>query len=186
VSLHDTLVDRFTRLASAAIVADDLRQRTDQRDFTLVGPLAGRAYAAGRDAVRLHPPAAPAYFPDYRGAAAQLSNANPGAPPVAAAVSDPSPYPRRPDALLPVTSDEVAASSGTDDFVARVATLTLREARRVFETAYLTAVVARHGGNISAAADAIQMSRSALSRKLSGLDVARRPYRRKSPQPLNS
>ena len=143
MSLHDELLGRFTRLASAAIAADDLRQRTDQRDFSLVGPLAGRAYAAGRDVVRQHPPSAPTYFPDYAGAARaalQLSNANsnPDAPAPSPAVSDPPPHPRRPAVQPPVAITGGTAPSGNP---------TLRAAREAWEIDWLKAQLARHGGN---------------------------------------
>ena len=49
--------------------------------------------------------------------------------------------------------------------------MTLREARNEFERQYLIAQINRCGGNISTAAKYIGMERSALHRKLKGLDV---------------
>lgn len=53
----------------------------------------------------------------------------------------------------------------------RVISLSLREAREVFEREYLTAQIARFGGNISRTAAFIGMERSALHRKLKSLRV---------------
>jgi two-component system nitrogen regulation response regulator NtrX len=49
--------------------------------------------------------------------------------------------------------------------------LPLREAREVFERAYLKAQVDRFGGSVSRAANFVQMERSALHRKLRLLHV---------------
>ena len=49
--------------------------------------------------------------------------------------------------------------------------MTLREARNAFERQYLITQINRHGGNISNAAQSIGMERSALHRKLKGLEV---------------
>ncbi len=54
----------------------------------------------------------------------------------------------------------------------RVISLSLREAREVFEREYLTAQIARFGGNISRTAAFIGMERSALHRKLKSLKVS--------------
>lgn len=50
-------------------------------------------------------------------------------------------------------------------------TMPLREARAVFEREYLSAQIARHRGNVSCAAKAIGMERSALHRKMKSLNV---------------
>jgi two-component system nitrogen regulation response regulator NtrX len=50
-------------------------------------------------------------------------------------------------------------------------TLPLRDAREVFEREYLSAQVARFGGNISRTAEFVGMERSALHRKLKSLGV---------------
>jgi two-component system nitrogen regulation response regulator NtrX len=49
--------------------------------------------------------------------------------------------------------------------------LPLRDAREIFEREYLTAQVARFGGNISRTAEFVGMERSALHRKLKSLGV---------------
>jgi DNA-binding NtrC family response regulator len=69
-----------------------------------------------------------------------------------------------------------------DDLLTRVANLPLREARAIFEAAYLAAQVIRCRGNVAAAAEAIGMERVALYRKLAKLDVAiqREPGRMRS------
>jgi two-component system nitrogen regulation response regulator NtrX len=48
----------------------------------------------------------------------------------------------------------------------------LRDAREIFEREYLTAQVARFGGNISRTAEFVGMERSALHRKLKSLGVS--------------
>jgi DNA-binding NtrC family response regulator len=71
-----------------------------------------------------------------------------------------------------------------DPLLERVADMSLRKARAVFEAAYLARQVVRHKGNISAAADAIGMERSALSRKLAGLGIiaGRTRHRKRTPR----
>jgi DNA-binding NtrC family response regulator len=73
-----------------------------------------------------------------------------------------------------------------DPLLERVAALSLREARAIFEGAYLAAQVVRHKGNVTAAAVAAGMERSALHRKLAllGVEVRREPgrIRRKTQQ----
>ncbi len=49
--------------------------------------------------------------------------------------------------------------------------LSLREAREVFEREYLGMQLSRFGGNISRTAQFVGMERSALHRKLKGLNV---------------
>ena len=49
--------------------------------------------------------------------------------------------------------------------------LSLRDAREIFEREYLVAQVNRFGGNISRTAEFIGMERSALHRKLRALGV---------------
>ncbi len=65
-----------------------------------------------------------------------------------------------PSSLLPSNNEEVMS-------------LSLREAREVFERQYLMAQVGRFGGNISRTAEFIGMERSALHRKLKALGVHR-------------
>ena len=50
--------------------------------------------------------------------------------------------------------------------------LSLRDAREVFEKDYLKAQINRFGGNISRTAEFVGMERSALHRKLKSLGVA--------------
>ena len=58
--------------------------------------------------------------------------------------------------------------NGAEDIMS----LTLREAREVFEREYLTAQITRFGGNVSRTATFVGMERSALHRKLKVLGVA--------------
>ena len=58
-----------------------------------------------------------------------------------------------------------------DPLLERVADMSLREARAVFETAFLARQVVRHKGNLSSAADFCGMERSAFYRKLRGLGI---------------
>lgn len=58
-----------------------------------------------------------------------------------------------------------------DRFDAALVTLTLREAREVFERDYLIAQINRFGGNISKTAHFVEMERSALHRKLKSLGI---------------
>jgi two-component system nitrogen regulation response regulator NtrX len=60
------------------------------------------------------------------------------------------------------------SSGGNSDFVI---SLTLREAREIFERDYLLAQINRFGGNISRTATFVGMERSALHRKLKSLGV---------------
>lgn len=53
--------------------------------------------------------------------------------------------------------------------------LSLREAREVFEREYLVAQINRFGGNISRTAEFVGMERSALHRKLKALGIEERP-----------
>lgn len=60
--------------------------------------------------------------------------------------------------VLPVAAEDIMS-------------LALREAREVFEREYLTAQIARFGGNVSRTASFVGMERSALHRKLKALGV---------------
>jgi two-component system nitrogen regulation response regulator NtrX len=53
----------------------------------------------------------------------------------------------------------------------KLMSLSLREAREVFEREYLVAQISRFGGNISRTAEFIGMERSALHRKLKSLSI---------------
>jgi two-component system nitrogen regulation response regulator NtrX len=53
----------------------------------------------------------------------------------------------------------------------KLMSLSLREAREVFEREYLVAQISRFGGNISRTAEFIGMERSALHRKLKSLGI---------------
>lgn len=55
--------------------------------------------------------------------------------------------------------------------ILRLVAMPLREARETFERDYLLAQVDRFGGNVSKTAEFIGMERSALHRKLKGLDI---------------
>ncbi len=74
------------------------------------------------------------------------------------------------DMLPPEFGGEAAVASERDQSSA-VMGLPLRDAREVFERQYLSAQVARFGGNISRTAAFVGMERSALHRKLKSLGV---------------
>jgi len=62
----------------------------------------------------------------------------------------------------------------SEDTMARLISLPLREARQEFERDYLLAQVVRFSGNISHTANFVGMERSALHRKLKSLMIERR------------
>ena len=72
--------------------------------------------------------------------------------------------------MLP--SEVAAAGAAGSVRPERIIALPLRDAREVFEREYLSAQIARFGGNISRTAAFIGMERSALHRKLKSLGVA--------------
>ena len=53
----------------------------------------------------------------------------------------------------------------------KLANMSLREAREIFERDYLILQINRFGGNISKTASFVQMERSALHRKLKSLGI---------------
>ncbi len=73
-------------------------------------------------------------------------------------------------AMLPpelgANSNDMAGNQWTGEIMA----LSLREAREIFEREYLTTQLSRFGGNISRTAQFVGMERSALHRKLKGLN----------------
>ena len=76
-----------------------------------------------------------------------------------------------PDDMPPELSDgNVSTFSRSDDNNA-IMTMPLREAREIFERQYLSAQIARFGGNISKTSAFIGMERSALHRKLKMLGI---------------
>jgi two-component system, NtrC family, nitrogen regulation response regulator NtrX len=81
------------------------------------------------------------------------------------------------DTQGPITPAELPLqNSGNPDesaqtLTALMTTLTLRNARELFEKEYLLAQIKRFGGNISRTANFIGMERSALHRKLKSLGV---------------
>ncbi len=70
-----------------------------------------------------------------------------------------------PKEIFSENNDVVSPASG------RIVTLSLRDAREVFEREYLIAQIERFGGNISRTAEFVGMERSALHRKLKSLGV---------------
>ncbi len=70
--------------------------------------------------------------------------------------------------MLPQSTSPLIGYSGDME---HLLTMPLREAREEFEREYLVRQINRHNGNISDAAKFIGMERSALHRKLKGLDV---------------
>ena len=73
-----------------------------------------------------------------------------------------------PDMLPP---DEPPAGGGDGARLADMLALPLREARELFERAYLSHQLSRFGGNISRTAEEVGMERSALHRKLKALGL---------------
>ncbi|MEO0343393.1 MAG: sigma-54 dependent transcriptional regulator [Pseudomonadota bacterium] len=76
-----------------------------------------------------------------------------------------------------ITADELPGTSkpkATDDKILPMhfASMSLRDARELFERGYLTTQIGRFGGNISKTASFIGMERSALHRKLKTLGLA--------------
>ena len=76
--------------------------------------------------------------------------------------------------MLPTEINAPTPSSLMPDNSAEVMSMSLREAREVFERQYLMAQVNRFGGNISRTAEFVGMERSALHRKLKTLGVHQR------------
>jgi two-component system nitrogen regulation response regulator NtrX len=74
------------------------------------------------------------------------------------------------DMLPPEIGKRLPATPGRDGGEHLMA-MPLRDAREVFEREYLSAQVARFGGNISRTAEFVGMERSALHRKLKSLGV---------------
>jgi two-component system nitrogen regulation response regulator NtrX len=74
--------------------------------------------------------------------------------------------------MLPPDIGSIAPAVSRDRESQEVMSLSLREAREVFERQYLEAQVTRFGGNISRTAAFIGMERSALHRKLRTLGLA--------------
>jgi two-component system nitrogen regulation response regulator NtrX len=81
-----------------------------------------------------------------------------------------NPEPIQTEDLPPEISQVVPASLKTE-WGADLISLPLREAREVFEREYLLSQVNRFGGNISKTAQFVGMERSALHRKLKGLNI---------------
>ena len=78
--------------------------------------------------------------------------------------------PIKAESLPPEIGAKTPASMNWDQG-AEVMTLSLREARELFEKQYLSAQVSRFGGNILKTSEFIGMDRSALQRKLKSLGV---------------
>jgi len=74
-------------------------------------------------------------------------------------------------AMLPPELDATASELTSSQWTGRIMALSLREAREVFEREYLAMQLSRFGGNISRTAQFVGMERSALHRKLKGLNV---------------
>jgi two-component system, NtrC family, nitrogen regulation response regulator NtrX len=73
--------------------------------------------------------------------------------------------------MLPTEVGAMAPTTPSGSGGEKLMTVTLREAREIFEKEYLTAQIARFSGNISRTAEFIGMERSALHRKLKSLGV---------------
>lgn len=75
------------------------------------------------------------------------------------------------DDLMQYLAEDEDAGEDASQFLQNCLDLPLREARELFEIAYLKAQITRFGGNISKTADFIGMERSALHRKIRLLNV---------------
>jgi hypothetical protein len=172
MSQHDPFA-RFNEAADAALRAYAVSQcpgasSHNQEAFALVGPLARRALNIGREL--LQPPAVVTAPPQLHQPAGSVR-----------AVDDPAPS--GPDAPLPVPSCDGSQPSGKVNV-----SLTLREARQVWEREWIAARLRDCKGSVSACAASIGMDRSALSHKLAGLGInprdARPPNRRRKFQSI--
>jgi two-component system nitrogen regulation response regulator NtrX len=72
---------------------------------------------------------------------------------------------------LPVNDSPGDSSDGQIVLSGSLATMSLRDARELFEREYLLTQINRFGGNISRTANFVGMERSALHRKLKSLGV---------------
>ena len=71
-------------------------------------------------------------------------------------------------------SSEVKSQRDSDEvnlISTKLANMSLREAREIFERDYLVLQIKRFGGNISKTASFVEMERSALHRKLKSLGI---------------
>ena len=74
-------------------------------------------------------------------------------------------------AILEIIKESVSKSSQEVFSISDNLSVPLREARENFEKEYLTTQLKKFGGNISKMAKFIGMERSALHRKLKGLNI---------------
>ena len=74
-------------------------------------------------------------------------------------------------AMLPPELGAAASEMTSNQWTGEIMALSLRDAREVFEREYLATQLSRFGGNISRTAQFVGMERSALHRKLKGLNV---------------
>ena len=72
---------------------------------------------------------------------------------------------------LPESKHSEKTNTGDSFFQENLISLSLREAREVFEREYLMAQINRFGGNISKTAIFVGMERSALHRKMKTLSI---------------
>ena len=72
---------------------------------------------------------------------------------------------------LPESKQSDKPNTGDSFFQENLISLSLREAREVFEREYLMAQINRFGGNISKTAIFVGMERSALHRKMKTLSI---------------
>src|ERR1700712_766264 len=73
--------------------------------------------------------------------------------------------------MLPSEIGTLVPSTPNGEGGGRLMSMTLRDAREIFEREYLVAQIARFSGNISRTAEFIGMERSALHRKLKSLGI---------------
>ena len=77
--------------------------------------------------------------------------------------------------MLPMDIGSPTPATMRDNGEIEVMSLSLREAREIFERKYLVAQIGRFGGNVSRTAEFVGMERSALHRKLKSLGIPTRP-----------
>jgi len=73
--------------------------------------------------------------------------------------------------MLPPDIGEVLPTIGDADASAHLMSLSLRDAREIFERQYIVAQLERFGGNVSKTAEFVGMERSALHRKIKSLGL---------------
>ena len=79
--------------------------------------------------------------------------------------------PDSPEKIFSIIKESLKISEGENMFHEKSLSVPLKEARENFEKEYLSSQLKKFGGNISKMAKFIGMERSALHRKLKGLNI---------------